>query len=250
MEITRELEENKIINADCFNIMKNIKAESIDMIFVDLPYGTTKCKWDSILPLNKLWEEYTRIIKDRGAIIFTASQPFTSVLIMSNPELFRYCWVWEKSKATGYLNSKKMPLKAHEDICIFYKKLPVYNPQMVNGVPYNKGEAHRPTDVYGKQTKTLVKNDTGLRYPRTVQYFKTAESEGEVIHPTQKPVALIEYFIKTYTNENDLILDNTAGSFSTAVAAHNTKRRWIAIEKDKNFCILAKKRMEEIGIKY
>ncbi len=244
MNITHDLEEGKFINNDCLEILPKIEDKSIDMIFVDLPYGTTQCKWDSIIPLDILWKEYERIIKDNGAMVFTASQPFTSNLIMSNPKLYRYNWIWEKSKATGYLNSKKMPLKAHEDICIFYKKLPTYNPQMTIGEPYNKGTALRNTEVYREQKITTVKNDSGLRYPRTVQYFKTPESEGKTFHPTQKPLLLVEYFIKTYSNEGDLVLDNTAGSFTTALACENLNRRWIAIEKEEKYCLGALERFK------
>ena len=193
---------NTIIKGDCLEVMKDIPDGSIDMVLCDLPYGTTNCKWDSILPLDKLWEHYNRVTKKNGAIVLTAAQPFTSVLISSNLKNFKYTWVWEKSKATGYLNAKRMPMRAHEDVCVFYRKPPLYNPQMWQSTPYNKGKAHRPTDVYGSQVATLVKNDTGLRYPRSVQYFKTAESEGKVHHPTQKPLSLFEYLMKTYTKRN------------------------------------------------
>ena len=217
--------------------MKNIPDGSIDMILCDLPYGTTQSKWDTIIPLDKLWKQYNRVCKKNAAILLTSAQPFTSALIMSIPNYFKYNWIWEKSKATGYLNAKKMPMRAHEDVCVFYRKPPTYNPQMVQGTPYNKGKAHRPTDVYGAQKSVLVKNDTGLRYPRTVQYFKTAESEGKksVIHPTQKPLALFEYLIKTYSNEGELILDNCIGSGTTAVACINTNRSYIGMELDEEY---------------
>jgi len=221
---------NVIYNEDCLVGMNKIKDHSIDMVLCDLPYGTTQCKWDSIIDLDLLWKQYNRITKENAAIVLTASQPFTSTLINSNLKYFKYCWVWEKSKATGYLNSKKMPMKAHEDICVFYKKLPVYNPQMIQGEPYNKGKALRTTEVYGNQKEILVKNKSGLRYPRTVLYFKTAENEGKVIHPTQKPVALLEYLIKTYTNKEEIVLDNCIGSASTAIACINTNRYYIGFE--------------------
>lgn len=236
---------NKIHFGDCIEIMKEIPDGKIDMILCDLPFGTTQCKWDAIIPFEVLWKQYERVIKSNGAIVLNAQEPFTSLLITSNPKLYRYNWVWEKSKATGYLNSKKMPLKAHEDICIFYKKLPTYNPQMVQGKPYNKGKAHRPTETYGKQVSTLVKNDTGWRYPRTVQYFKTAESEGKVYHPTQKPISLCEYFIKTYSNKNDIILDNCIGSGTTAIAAKNLERNFIGIDNEKKYYDIAVKRISE-----
>ena len=235
----------ELINGDCLEIMKEISNNSIDMILCDLPYGTTQNKWDSIINLKLLWEQYDRIIKDNGAIILTAQSPFDKVLGMSNIGILKYEWIWEKSKATGYLNSKKMPLKSHENILVFYKKPPIYNPQMTNGKPYNKGKAHRPTDNYGKQISVLVKNDTGLRYPRTNLYFKTSESEGKCVHPTQKPVALMKYMIKTYTNKGDIILDNTMGVGTTGIACKNLKRRFIGIELDKKYFDIATKRIND-----
>ena len=234
--------ENKVIQGDCLEVMKDIPDKSIDMILCDLPYGTTACKWDTIIPFEPLWEQYKRIIKDNGAIVLTASQPFTSALVMSNIKMFKYEWVWEKSKATGYLNSKIMPMVAHENILVFGKGKTKYNPQKIAGEPYNKGKAHRPTDVYGSQTETLVKNDDGTRYPRTVQYFITVESEGK-LHPTQKPVALFEYLIKTYTNEGDLVLDNCAGSGTTGVACKNLNRNYILIEKETEYIDVINKRL-------
>jgi len=364
---------NEILLGDCLELMKDIPDGSIDMVLCDLPYGTTQCKWDTIIPLDKLWKEYNRVCKKNAAIILTAAQPFTSNLVMSNPKYFKYNWIWEKSKATGYLNAKKMPMRAHEDVCVFYIKPPTYNPQMVQGKPYNKGTAHRPTDVYGSQglkaktkrkkqlqkmirekdgtikdnalellilevekselvckesqisvnsnldcdgihdddalaletviitqldcndidealgdinnnsdcdaiataavctdtdesfgvesiieelvklvkpLKTTVKNDTGLRYPRTVQYFKTAESEGKksIIHPTQKPLALFEYLVKTYSNEGDLVLDNCIGGGTTAVACINTNRNYIGMELDEEYhkkCLERIKKVQE-----
>jgi len=230
-----KLEINKVYNKECIEGMKDIEDKSIDMILCDLPYGTTQCKWDVIIPFDKMWEQYERIIKDNGAIVLTSAQPFTSLLIASNIKLYKYNWVWEKSKATGYLNSKKRPMVAHEDILVFAKKQTKYNPQMVKGEPYFKGEAHRPTDVYGEQKEILVENKDGLRYPRTVQYFKTAESEGKVFHPTQKPISLFEYLINTYTSEGDLVLDNCMGSGTTAIACRNTNRNYIGFELDKKY---------------
>lgn len=239
--------ENKIILGDCLEIMKSIPSQSVDMVLCDLPYGTTKCKWDIIIPFEPLWKEWYRIAKIDAPIVLTASQPFTSVLITSNLKHYKYNWVWEKSKATGYLNAKKMPMKAHEDICVFYRKPPIYNPQMWQSTPYNKGKAHRPTDVYGQQISVLVKNDTGLRYPRTVQYFKTAESEGKALHPTQKPLALFEYLIKTYTNPGDVVLDNCMGSGTTAIAALKTKRKFVGIEKDPKYADICLDRIKNFN---
>lgn len=248
MEIINTYEKNKIINADCFSILPLIPDGSVDMLFVDLPYGTTQAKWDSVLPLDQLWKEYNRIVKPNGAMIFTATQPFASVLLLSNAKNYKYSWIWEKSKATNYLNAKKQPMRAYEEILVFYRNQPTYNPQMTMGEAYNKGTALRLTDVYGSQKAVEVKSD-GQRYPRNVIYFKTAESEGEVIHPTQKPVALVEYLIKTYTNEGDTILDNTAGSFTTAVAASNLNRNWICIEKDTEYCNKALLRLNQLNSK-
>ena len=230
---------------DCIVNLKNITDASVDMVLCDLPYGTTQCNWDIIIPFDDLWKELNRVCKKNAAMVFTASQPFTSLLITSNIKNFKYNWVWEKSKATGYLNSNKQPMRAHEDICVFYRKQPTYNPIMVNGTPYNKGEAHRPTDVYGSQKSVLVKSDSGLRFPRTVQYFKTAESEGKVLHPTQKPLALINYLIRTYTNEEDIIIDPVMGSGTTGVAAINLNRKFIGFELDENYFNISQERIQK-----
>jgi site-specific DNA-methyltransferase (adenine-specific) len=238
--------ESKIICGETINEMSKLPSKSIDMILCDLPYGTTQCKWDSVIPFDMLWKEYTRIIKDNGAIVLTASQPFTSNLVMSNPKLFRYSLVWEKSKSTGYLNSKKMPMRSHEDILVFYKNLPTYNPQMVDGDPYDKGKAHRPTDVYREQKGEIhVKNETGKRYPRSVQYFKTAESEGKVYHPTQKPISLMEWLVKTYSNEGDMVLDNTIGGGTTAIACIRTNRKYIGIDVSEEYINITNQRINE-----
>ncbi len=242
-------ELNKIYNMDCIKGMAMVKSKSIDMILCDLPYGTTQCKWDVIIPFDKLWGQYERVIKDNGAIVLTSAQPFTSLLIASNLGLYKYNWVWEKSKATGYLNSKKRPMVAHEDILVFAKKQTKYNPQMVQGEPYFKGKAHRPTDVYGEQKETLVESKDGLRYPRTVQYFKTAESEGDVFHPTQKPVSLFEYLIKTYTNEGDVVLDNCIGSGTTAIACKNLNRNFIGFELDNKYFEITNSRIDRLNLK-
>lgn len=241
--ISIEFFKNKIFKKDCLEGMKRMPAKSVDMILCDLPYGTTQCKWDTVIPFDDLWKQYERVIKDNGAIVLTSAQPFTSMLVASNVKLFRYSWVWEKSKATGYLNAKKRPLCAHEDVLIFYKKPPIYIPQMTAGTPYDKGKAHRPTDVYGSQKAVHVKNDNGQRYPRSVQYFKTAESEGEVIHPTQKPLSLFEYLISTYTLPGQVVLDNCMGSGTTAVACVNLGRHFIGFENDEDYCGKIEKRI-------
>jgi len=231
-------------HGDCLEIMKTMPNDSIDAIITDPPYGTTACKWDAAIPFEPMWEELKRVVKNNGVIVLFGSQPFTSALVMSNPKMFKYQWIWEKSKASGYLNSKKRPMVSHEDIAIFCKSTPIYYPQMTKGDPYNKGTALRNTNVYGNQKITTVKNDEGLRYPRSVQYFKTAESEGKVYHPTQKPLILMEYLVKTYTQENNTVLDFTMGSGTTGVACKNLNRNFIGIESDERFFKIAQERID------
>ena len=234
-----------LMRGDCLERMKDIPDSSVDMILADPPYGTTACKWDSIIPLEPMWEQLKRIIKPNGAIVLFGAEPFSSLLRCSNIKDFKYDWVWEKSKATGFLNSKRQPLRAHEIISVFYSKPPTYTPQMTEGVAYNKGVRKEQTqnDVYGSFDQVEVKSD-GLRFPRSVQYFKTAESEGG-FHKTQKPVALMEYLIKTYTNEGETVLDFTAGSFSTGVACVNLNRKFVGIENDENYFDIGLNRIKE-----
>lgn len=225
---------NKVIQGDCLEVMKDIPDKSIDMVLCDLPYGTTQNKWDSEIPLDKLWEQYERIIKDRGVIALTSQGLFTAKLILSNSKLFKYKIVWVKSKPTNFLNSKKQPLRKHEDVCIFYKKQPKYNPQMANGEPYDKGfRKNQLTGSYGDFGSSHVKSD-GERYPTDIIYFKTAESEGKVYHPTQKPVKLARYLIRTFTKKGDVVLDNTCGSGSFLVASKIEGRNFIGIEKNED----------------
>ena len=225
----------KLFKGNCLEIMKDISDKSIDMILCDLPYGTTRNKWDSIIPLDKLWEQYNRIIKDNGAITLFAQTPFDKVLGVSNLKMLKYEWIWEKEQGTGFLNAKKMPLKNHENILIFYKKPPIYNPQMKKGKPYTL-ERNTFTVNYGKQVDMVRTENTGERYPLTILKFKR---DKEKLHPTQKPVALLEYLIKTYTNEGELVLDNCMGSGSTGVACLNTNRKFIGIELDENYYNIA-----------
>lgn len=238
-----------IRNCDMFsqNGFGKIQDQSIQAIITDFPYGTLNKRngWDKIIDYEKFWEEAKRVGIPTMPIISTAQMPFTAVLVATNFRDFKYTLVWEKSKATGYLNSKKQPLRAHEDIVVFYNKQCTYNPQMTKGEPYDKGTAVRDTMAYGKQKKAVhVHNETGLRYPRSVQYFRTAEYEGKH-HPTQKPVALFEWLIKTYTNVGDTIVDPCMGSGTTAVAAANTGRRFIGFEKDAQYFQVAKERLEK-----
>ena len=234
------MENIKLYKGDCLIEMDKIADKSIDMILCDLPYGTTACKWDTIIPFDKLWEQYERIIKPNGAIVLTASQPFTSALVMSNPKLFRYEWIWEKSKASNFLLAKKQPLKAHESVLVFSKETPNYYPIMEQGKPF-KGESRSKKgskwDGVNEVPNATFRNDNeGTRYPRSVKYFVTAESEKiGALHPSMKPQLLFEYLIKTYTNENDLVLDNCMGSGTTGVACVNTNRNFIGIEKDENY---------------
>ena len=224
--------------------MNNIEDKSIDMILCDLPYGTTRNKWDSIIPLDKMWEQYERIIKDNGAIVLTAQTPFDKVLGSSNLKMLKYEWIWDKKLGTGHLNAKKMPMKRHENVLIFYKKLPTYNPQMTDGEPYDKGFGYGDSSNYGKQKAVSHVNTSGKRYPVSIIEFSNANRRG-IVHPTQKPVALFEYLIKTYTNKGETVLDNCFGSGTTGVAAINTNRNFIGIEKEWEYCEIANQRIEE-----
>lgn len=225
---------NNVIKGDSIETMRLMEDESIDLILCDLPYGHTQNKWDSIIPLDLLWEQYNRIIKPNGAILLTASGMFTAQLMLSNPKMFKYKIIWEKSKATNFLNAKKQPLRKYEEICVFYKKQPTYNPQMSEGEAYDKGiRKNQLTGSYGDFLPVKVKSK-GSRYPTDMVYFKTAESEGTVYHPTQKPVELGRYLIRTYSNPGDIVLDNTCGSGSFLVAAVLEGRNFIGIDKDED----------------
>ena len=225
---------------DCLEVMKDIPDKSIDMILCDLPYGTTRNKWDSVIPLDKLWEQYSRIIKDNRAIVLFSQMPFTAELVHSNLNLFKYEWIWQKENGTGFLNAKKMPLKIHENILIFYKKLPTYNPQMRTGFKPYKCKQGRHSTNYGTYELGHITESNGDRYPIDIINFK----KDSGLHPTQKPVALLEYLIKTYTNENDTVLDNCMGSGSTGVACVNTNRNFIGIELDDKYFEIARNRIE------
>ena len=232
---------------DCLELMPLIADESIDMILCDLPYGTTRCKWDTIIPFDRLWNEYERIIKPNGAIVLTASQPFTSALIMSNTKEYKYNWVWDKvNKFSGHLNAKKQPLRITEDICIFYSQQPTYNPIMVKGEPYKATSKGGKSSSFGKQTDGVTTINEGWYYPKNIISIKGDErgTEGR-IHPTQKPVELMEYLIKTYTNEGDIVLDNCMGSGTTILAAIKNNRIGIGIEKEKQYYNVAVRRASE-----
>jgi len=244
------MEIDKIYLGDCLELMPKMEAGMFDMILCDLPYGTTNCKWDAVISFEKIWEQYERLIKPNGAIVFTASQPFTSALVMSNPKLFKYEWIWEKSKASNFLLAKKQPLKAHENILVFANGTPKYYPQKTQGKPYYRGgvkEKHDNPEVSNNipnYHSHIRQSEDGMRLPRSVQYFTTAEFDGK-FHPTQKPIALFEYLIKTYTNEGELILDNCIGSGTTAIACKNTNRNFIGIEQEQKYFDIATKRIGE-----
>jgi site-specific DNA-methyltransferase (adenine-specific) len=229
------LEENKIHLGDCLDLMPSIPSKSVDMILCDLPYGTTACEWDSIIDMGRLWQEYERVIKDNGAIVLTANSVFTFKLWASNPSLFRYKWIWEKTMPYRFVHANKMPLSQHEDILIFYKKLPCYNPQMREGFkPYTRVDKKQyDRDSIKIKQEEMIRESDGNRHP--IDIIKFSNGNNHSIHPTQKPVALFEYLIKTYSNENELILDNCSGSGTTAIACMNTNRRFICIERDETY---------------
>lgn len=239
---------NNVIKGETIEKMKELEDHSIDMILCDLPYGHTQNNWDSIIPLDLLWEQYERIIKPNGAIVLTSSGLFTAQLMLSNPNLFKYKTIWVKSKATNFLNAKHQPLRKYEEICVFYKKKPTYNPQMTIGDSYNKGfRKNQLTGSYGDFSSVEVKSN-GERYPIDVIYYKTAESEGEVYHPTQKPIELGRYLIRTYTNPGEVVLDNTCGSGSFLVAAVLEGRNFIGIDLDEDSTQFKKQNVSYVEI--
>jgi site-specific DNA-methyltransferase (adenine-specific) len=228
---------------DCLEVMKRISDESVDMVLADLPYQTTQNNWDFIIPFDLLWEQYWRIAKPNAAIVLTAAQPFTTALIASQIDKFRYCLVWDKKGTTGFQLAKKQPLRRHEDICLFYRKQPTYNPIMeTRGEPRKKGGSKADNGCYGDLRSAESFNNT--YYPTSIVDASNASKVG-LIHPTQKPVALFEYLIRTYTDEGMTVLDNTAGSGTTAIAAINAKRNWICIERDPEYYAKAKARIED-----
>lgn len=232
-----------LLHADCFEAMEKLPSASVDLILCDLPYGTTQNKWDSVLPLDALWKCYWRIVKQNAAIVLTAQTPFDKVLGVSCLEHLKYEWIWEKTEATGHLNAKRCPMKAHENVLVFYRGLPTYNPQKTNG-----HERKTATQVNAKQSSNYGEHgnkppyDSTERYPRSVQKFSTDKQKSK-LHPTQKPVTLMEYLIRTYTNEDGVVLDSCMGSGSTGVAALAAGRRFIGIEKDAVYFEIAKRRI-------
>ena len=233
---------------DCLELMKNIPDGSIDMILCDLPYGTTACKWDTVIPFEPLWKQYERVIKDNGAIVLTASQPFTAKLINSNIGKFKYTLVWDKVGISNPMLAKKQFLRTHEDVCVFYSKQPVYNPQMEQGVKWSRGgkKMHETETLGGVKLINNGSDKTNLKYPKSILRFSNTDKTKN-IHPTQKPVPLMEYLIKTYTNECETVLDNCMGSGTTGVACKNLNRNFIGIELDETYFNLAKERIESVG---
>lgn len=239
---------NRVFEADCLDKMKDIPDESIDMILCDLPYGITQNAWDSSIPLDLLWEQYLRIIKKNGVIALSSQGVFTAKLILSQEKIFKYKWIWEKSKPTNFLNAKKQPLRKHEDICIFYKRQPKYHPQMTEGSAYDKGiRKNQLSGCYGDFEPVRV-HSSGERYPTDIIYAKTAESEGDVVHPTQKPIALGRYLIRTYTEPGDVVLDNACGSGSFLVAAMLEGRNFIGIEKNEDAALFKRGEIDYIEV--
>lgn len=231
-----------LYNGNCLDLMPQIETGSVDMILCDLPYGVTANPWDVIIPFTDLWGEYKRIIKDSGAIVLTSQGLFSAKLIMSNEKMYRYTWIWEKPMATNFLQANKAPLRAHEDVLVFYKSLPTYNPQKSKGDPYKARRGDLTSTNYRPVANKKTNNETGDRMPRTVLKIDNAHN---TIHPTQKPVQLMEYLMRTYTNENDLVLDNCMGSGTTGVAAKNLNRRFIGMEKDPEYFAIAEKRINQ-----
>jgi len=233
------------VNADCFDVFPFIEDKSIDAIICDLPYGTTACKWDSVLPFDKLWKEYERIIKPNGAIVLTGQEPFSSYLRISNIKNYKYDWYWKKTKYSNFLCLGKQPAKNCENVCVFYKKQPTYNPQMTPGKPYKDSGRKKSLNnqqKIGVKSYTPIENN-GTRFPNSIIDFPNGNNKNS--HPTQKPVALMEYLIKTYTNEGDTVLDNTMGSGTTNLACIKLNRKSIGIEKEKQYYDIAVQRASE-----
>ena len=236
-----------LYHGNCLNVMKLIKPRSIDMILCDLPYGTTNCSWDSVIPFDRLWKRYDRVIKPNGAIVLTAAQPFTAALVMSNIEIYRQHLIWEKTSPTNFLNAKKMFMKWHEDILIFYKELPTFNPQMTTckrSVSKVTQKPNRSEGVFGAtgEKAGYRYDNNGLAYPKSILQHSTDSSK---IHPTQKPVELFEFLIKTYTDKGQTVLDNCSGSGTTAEACELTDRKWICIEKEQKYIDISVKRLKK-----
>jgi len=236
-----------LMKGDCLERMKEIESGSVDLILTDPPYGTTACKWDTVIPFDLMWEQLKRVIKPNGAIVLFGSEPFSSALRMSNIKNYKYDWIWEKTIGTNFMNVKKMPNRSYEKISVFYSKLPTYNPQMREGKPYKDNrtiDTRTKTEALGSRAKYIKQDNNGERYPNGT--INISSRNNKPVHPTQKPVALMEYLIKTYTNENELVLDFTMGSGTTGLAAKNLNRNFIGIEKDETYFKIAQDRINAI----
>lgn len=239
------MKDIELWQGDCLELMDNIPDKSVDCIITDLPYGITQCKWDIVIPFESLWKQYDRVIKDNGAVVLFGAEPFSSYLRLSNIKNYKYDWIWDKVRGTNYLNAKRQPMRHHEVISVFYKKQCTYNPQKTYGhkkIKSCKREGAHP-EVYNKQKNNYIYESTE-RYPRSIQVFST-DSQKSALSPTQKPVALMEYLIKTYTNETEIVLDSCMGSGTTGVACINTNRKFIGIELEEKYFNIAKERIEK-----
>ena len=236
--------QDEVLLGNCFDWLPQIPDNSVDLVLTDLPYGITACKWDTPIDLAEMWKQLNRVCKERAAMVFTAAQPFTSALIMSNPRNFKYEWIWEKPQGTNPLNAKIMPLKNHENVCVFYRKAPTYNAQMTQGTPYSgfSSDTAKIGEVYGSRKSKHRDNPEGTRYPKTVQPWA---QERTGLHPTQKPVEMMRYFIRTYSNPGELVLDITAGSATTAIAAIRENRHFIMIEEEQQYYEVSCNRIDE-----
>lgn len=233
------------MQGDCLELMKTISDKSIDAIICDLPYGTTACKWDSVIPFEPLWEQYKRVIKDNGAIVLTAAQPFTSALVMSNPQWFKYEWIWNKQAAGNFLNANRTPLMVHESVLVFYKSFGAYNPQKTIGKTRTKGgNKYSNNGCYGNYVE-MPKTTYNEYYPKSIIEDCSNAFRKNRLHPTQKPISLMEYLVKTYTNQGDIVLDNCMGSGTTGIACKNLGRKFIGIEQQPNYFEIASKRIYE-----
>lgn len=234
-----------IKQGDCLELMREIPDGSVDMVLCDLPYGTTRNRWDAVIPFEALWPEYDRVCKPSAAIVLFSQMPFTAKAVASRPELFRYEWIWEKTQGTGHLNAKKMPMKIHENVLVFYRSLPTYNPQWTEGKPYTATYSTHSSN-YGKQKDNITTVNDGRRYPTDI--LRVAKGTGDKhLHPTQKPVALCEYLIRTYTHPGEIVLDNCMGSGSTCVAAKNTGRHYIGFELNREYFDTAQSRLKDVA---
>jgi site-specific DNA-methyltransferase (adenine-specific) len=238
---------NTVTQGDCLTLLPRVASASVDMVLCDLPYGTTQNKWDSVIPFEPLWAQYARVCKPGAAIVLTCAQPFTSALVMSNPKMFKYEWVWCKVRVTGHLNAKKQPLRAHESVVVFYAAQCLYNPQMTPSGGHIRGPfggQKKRTENYGVFSDDNRTHEASEYYPRSIITF---QAEMQSVHPTQKPVALWEYLIRTYTNEGDTVLDNCCGSGTTGVACQNTGRNFIQMELSPEYCEIARSRLKAPG---